>query len=212
MPLSLAFIFFIFCAYIFPILFNKTVLSSECWVLAGCEVHTGPVCLPGPDCKLSQIEPDFPSGFRILGDILSDSVLHLVPVNGQMEVTIDTPASLQECCFIHCKAMDEADRHTDIYGLPASLGQTASEADSAQFSRLLGPEKTFCVSVDHAVTVESASSDLVVTLVERNDRPVSGTICKRSDDLYRCIFWGLGSPLGLCNIDWLIDWETRIKV
>ena len=66
-----------------------------------------------------------------LGELILDGVLHLLSINGQMEVTIDTLVSRQECGLTLCKAVDEAYRHTNIYRLPGALGQTASETDTA---------------------------------------------------------------------------------
>ena len=60
------------------------------------DVHAGSVCSPGPDCECFEIEPDTKSGVRILGNLLSDSVLHMPPVNEQMEATFDALASCQE--------------------------------------------------------------------------------------------------------------------
>ena len=101
-----------------------------------------------------------------------------------METTIDATASLQECGLTLCKVVDEAHRHTNVYRLPSSLGQTAPETDTAQFSRLLGLEKTISVSGNCIVTKRLASSELVVMSVERDGRPVTGTICEQYDDLY----------------------------
>ena len=70
---------------------------------------------------------------RILEILLSDGVLHLLPVNGQMEATIDALVSCQECELSLCKAVDEACRHADVNELSGALGQTASETDTAQF-------------------------------------------------------------------------------
>ena len=92
------------------------------------------MCFPGPDCDLSQIEPDAKSGVHVLGNLISDSVLHLLPIGRQMEATIDTLVSHQECELSLCKAVDEACRCTEIDGLSGALRQTASETDTAQFS------------------------------------------------------------------------------
>ena len=63
------------------------------------------------------------SGFHVLGDLHSDGILHLSPIEGQMEATINAAASLQEYGLAHCKADDEAHKHTNVYGLPSSLGR-----------------------------------------------------------------------------------------
>ena len=55
------------------------------------------VYFPGPDCERSEIKPDTESGVRIRGILLSDGVLHLSPVDGQMEATVDALALCQEC-------------------------------------------------------------------------------------------------------------------
>ena len=64
---------------------------------AGHDVHAETVCFPGPDCELSKIEPDAKSGVCILGNLLSDGVLHLSPVNREVEATLGALASCQEC-------------------------------------------------------------------------------------------------------------------
>ena len=99
----------------------------------GHNVHAGPLCLPEPDCKFPKIEHDSSSGFCVFVNLLSDGVLHLSPVDGHVEAAIDALVSCQQCVFTHCKAVDEAHRHTYLDGLPDALGQTTSGTDTAQF-------------------------------------------------------------------------------
>ena len=49
---------------------------------AGHNVHAGSVHFPGSDCERSEIERDAESGVRIFGNLLSDSVLHLLTFDG----------------------------------------------------------------------------------------------------------------------------------
>ena len=110
-----------------------TSVAGSSKATAGYDLHSGCVCSPGPDCEPSEFEPDTESGVCILGNLLSDGVLHLSPIDRQMEATIDTLASRQECELSLCKAVDEACRHTDVDGLRCPW-QTASETNTAQFS------------------------------------------------------------------------------
>ena len=70
--------------------------------------------------------------------MLSDSAFHLLPINGQMEETLSTNAPIQEIRYIQDKAVDAADRHTDVHGLLGYFGKTASEGCPAQRSGSLG--------------------------------------------------------------------------
>ena len=100
-----------------------TVVAGSSAVTAGHDIHAGSVCSSGPDCEHCEIEPDTNAGVCILGNLLSDSVLHLSPIDGQMEAIIDALVSCQECELSLCKAVDEACRHTDIDGLSGTLGR-----------------------------------------------------------------------------------------
>ena len=92
-----------------------------------------------------------------------------------------------------CNAVDEAHRHTDIDGLSDALGQIASETDTTQFSQSLEQKKTISVSAVSTLAKRSASSELVVSSIERSGRPYIGAIHERSDDLHRCVTQSLGS-------------------
>ena len=73
-----------------------TVVAGSTAASAGHDIHARTVCIPGTECELSKIEPDAKSGVRILGNSLSDSTLHLLPIDGQVEAAIDALASCQE--------------------------------------------------------------------------------------------------------------------
>ena len=57
-------------------------------------------------------------------------------------------ASCQEFGLSLCKAVDEARRHADVDGLSGAHGQIALATYTTQFSRSLGPEKTFSDPAD----------------------------------------------------------------
>ena len=78
------------------------------------------------------------SGRSIVRLLQAAFSLHLSPIDGQMEVTIGTLVSCQECSLSLslslCKAVDEACRHYGVDGLSGALGQIASETNTTQFS------------------------------------------------------------------------------
>ena len=51
--------------------------------------------------------------FVFFGNSLSYGMLHLSPLDGQVEVAIDVLASRQEFGFFLCEAVDEARGHAD---------------------------------------------------------------------------------------------------
>ena len=161
-----------------------TAVARPTAASAGHDVHAGTVCIPGPDCELSEIEPDTESGVCVLGNSLSDSTIHLSPLDGQVEAAIDTVASCQEFKLSLCEAVDEARWHADVNGLSGALGQIASETNTTQFSRSLGQEKALSVSADFALAKRLACSELVVLSIEHDGRPDTGAIRKRSVDLH----------------------------
>ena len=101
-------------------------------------------------------------------------MLHLLPVDGQVEVTIDVLASHQEFRLSLCMAVDEARRHTDVDGLSGALGQTASATHTDQLSRSLGLEKMFSDPADSDSAKRSAGAELVVALIKREGGPNLG--------------------------------------